>query len=266
MLGTTYSRTSGHAILPGTWDYIRSRGDVPDPDRLNPADRYNYDTASAAEREAFIRLSLQALTTPPAFLRFALAGGIDALTPYPGEVDAALGHSGEGKLVGFSQADAVKLLGLADIPALELELTKFSGPVSLVALQPGQKIFRTVGLTAVSAKYGSVTNKLLGNYWEQTCPSTYDNEAQWRADTAVLAEWNGDYGYIEATLAKPITALLGKVGMQKLARQGSSVLPGGGMQLFIAHIDDASLAEPIASRRLIDVIQPTQFGMKGAIS
>lgn len=262
MAGTTYSRTSGHAILPGTWDYIRSRSDIPDAQRLAPSDRYNYDTVSAGEREAFIRLALQELTTPPDFLKFALAAGTDSLTPYPGEADVSAGKPADGSIAGFTQTAAAAQLGIS-VDQLQIELAKFSGPVSLVFLVPGQKLYRSVGLTAQATTYSSVTNALLGNYWEESCPSNYADEAQWRSATAVLAEWNGDYGYIEAELAKPIAALIGVVGMQKLARQGNSVLAGGAKQVYVPRLTDSNLVHPIASGRLIDVIKPTRFGSVG---
>ncbi|MHB1702528.1 MAG: hypothetical protein ACYCSN_20835, partial [Acidobacteriaceae bacterium] len=136
-----------------------------------------------------------------------------------------------------------------------------SGEVHLIEVKPGITIYRSVGLTAQYATLqGAVTNVLLGSYWDPKCPNTYASEAEWRSHTAVLAEWNGDYGYLEVTLARPIKALAGTVGMQKLPRQGSAVLPGGGHQIFISHLDDADLVVPIGGRPLVEIIQPTQFG------
>lgn len=169
------------------------------------------------------------------------------------------GKPANGFVAGFTEAVAATQLGIS-VDQLRIELAKFSGAVSLVQLIPGQKLFRSIGLTAQSAKYGSVTNQLLGHFWEETCPSHYTDEAQWRAATAVLAEWNGDYGYIEAQLKSPVVALVGEVGMQKLARQGDSVLAGGARQVYVPRLTDSSLVHPLTTRPLAEVIQPTRFG------
>ena len=258
MSGTTYSRTTGHAILAGTWEYIRRRGDIPEPDLLSPSERYDYDTVSASARTEFIKLAQRELTKPPDFLKFCLAVGTDPLVSYPGEVDASLGKVADGYLSGITLQKASEVFKLSQDDML-IELAKFSGPVVLTRTDPLQKFYRSIGLTAGSTSFDSVTNPLLGKYWG-SCPNIYKDEAEWRAATAVMAEWNGDYGYIEIEISKPVVALVGMVGMQKLARQGNSVLPGGSIQFFIPNLTDGDLLQPISSQSLVDVIKPTRFG------
>lgn len=265
MAGTSYSRTSGHAILPGTWQYIRHRGDIADFEKLDPERRYDYDTAGSDKKSTFMRLAQEALTTPPNFLVFALADSKDQLSSYPGAVDATLGKPANGSLQGITHELAATNLGISQ-QQLSVELAKFTGHVTLGKLLAGQKIYRSVGLTATTVGYGSVTNMLLGKYWEPICPSQYASEAQWRAATAVKAEWNGDHGYIEVQLNQEVYALIGKVGMQKLDRQSNEVLPGGGDQFYIPALNDNHLMQPIMSSPLIDVIKPTNFGSVGDVA
>lgn len=259
MAGTTYSRTTGHAILPGTWEFVRRRGNVPISDLLDPTQRYDYDTTSEDKRVEFNRLASRALTEPPEFLQFALARGRDALTPYPGAVPLGAGRIAIDTFDPLLVARAATALGMAP-QQVEDELRKFSGTVQLVELLPGQVLYRTVGLTATGALYGSVTNKILGNYWEPVCPDEYDDLGQWRANTAVLAEWNGDYGYIQVVLSRPVTVLAGTVGQQDLSRQPGEVLPGGGQQFFIPRLLDADLVVAIANQPLKAIIRKTVFG------
>ncbi|MHB1702117.1 MAG: hypothetical protein ACYCSN_18680, partial [Acidobacteriaceae bacterium] len=98
MSGTTYSRTDGHAILPGTWAYVRSRGDVPNADVLPAHLRFDYDTCSSEQKQAFAQQASIPLTKPPDFLRFALATGRDALESYPGATSPDRGHAAGGTL------------------------------------------------------------------------------------------------------------------------------------------------------------------------
>ena len=266
MAGTTYSRTAGHAILPGTWAFVRQRGDVPASDLLDPAHRYDYDTVSQDKRIEFNRLASHPLTQPPPFLQFALAKGRDALKPYPGAVPLGAG------LVALTSFDpllverASEAFGMSS-EKVQDELRKFTGMVQLVELLPGQVLYRTVGLTATGALYGSVTNKILGNYWEPMCPDAYDDIDQWRANTAVLGEWNGDYGYVRVVLSRPVTVLAGTVGQQDLSRQPGEVLPGGGQQFFIPRLVDADLVTPTTSAPLTVIIRETIFAasQRGAL-
>jgi len=57
MSGMTYSRTSGYEILPGTWDYVRGRADIAETDKIEPADRYDFDTATNEQLTEFRRLA-----------------------------------------------------------------------------------------------------------------------------------------------------------------------------------------------------------------
>lgn len=47
--------------------------------------------------------------------------------------------------------------------------------------------------------------------------------------------------------------------MQKLPRQGSAALPGGGHQFFIPRLQDVDLVEPVRGRPLSEVIRRTEF-------
>lgn len=261
MSGTTYSRTDGHASLPGAWAYVRARGDIPDADKLPPQDRFDYDTAKPEVRDAFVRLAMEPLTRPPEFLRFALANRDDPLSVYPGAAEASGGHTANGFLENIDAERCAANLGIS-VDALHQQLKNFAGSVQHTLLPVGTRIYRTVGLTTVLVARGSVTNKLLGAWWEQRCPNDYASIEEWRANTAVLAEWNGDYGYIEVTLGRQAYALSGTVGMQKLPRQGSAVLPGGGHQFFIPRLQDADLVDPVSGRPLTDVIHRTEFGAR----
>ncbi len=67
-----------------------------------------------------------------------------------------------------------------------------------------------------------------GGYWQSDIPST---EAQWRGGSAVLNDWNGNGGYVESSPA----GLRGWVGSARpqMSSDGTSVLPGGGEQIWI---------------------------------
>jgi len=230
--GATYSRTAGSAALPGTWQAVLDRypGYVP-----APHERLSWDEASDDERSKFTRLASAPLTTPPDFLRFNLAPGPYPDGGYPGAVAEAQGLPANGYLEGMSPQRAAQALGI-DETRLERELSKFSGPVHVVKLPRGAKIYRTVGLTAASVTYGGVTNKILGDYWEPAQPNRHASLTQWRQALAVLAEWNGDYGYLEVELEGELTVLSGKVGRQIVDAVRKEVLPGGGDQYFIPDV------------------------------
>lgn len=256
---TTYSRTSGHAILPGTWAYVRNRGDIPEADKLPPAERYDYDQAAPEVQQQFQALAAAPLTEPPDFLRFALGSNADPLAAYEGE-GAAGGFAAPGRLAGVSITDAARRLGIAE-DVLHTRLTTFSGAVTLAILPKGTTIYRTVGLAAseYGVTHGVVTNKLLGDFWEPLCPNEYPDIGAWRSATAVLAEWNGDYGHVAVTLDADVPALTGTVGEQKINRAGHRVLPGGGQQYYIPNLHDGLITEPLAGRPLRDVIRPTRY-------
>lgn len=259
MSGTTYGRTGGRRYLPGTWAYVRKMAAIPDDEKITPIERFDYDTATDEARAQFNALAMAPATTPPAFLRFAKAESAMHLTRYPGETDASRGFAASGFLTGLSIREACDFLRISPERLLS-ELTTFHGEVTPTLLPSDTLLYRTVGLTAKAAPYGGVTNLLLGTYWDLRHPNTYRDLAEWRASVAVLAEWNGDLGYVEAKLAMPVAALVGRVGMQKIPRHGNGVLPGGGQQVFVPSLTNAQLATPIAQRPLGEVIRETRFG------
>lgn len=257
--GTTYSRTSGTAILPRTWKAVQAKHPT---QLLESHERTSWDAVSEAERKQFIALALQKLTEPPDFLAFDLAKNPYAAGQYPAAVPAAQGFPANGYLApGQSLKSAASQLGISE-DQVRKELSKFSGPVSVVKLLPPTKIYRTVGLTANSVSYGSVTNQILGSYWEPVCPSDYPTIDAWRQATAVLAEWNGDYGYVEVILDRELTVLSGTTGMQWVDSANNLVLPGGGQQYFVPNMASQlpELAQRVAAEPLTSLIQPTRFG------
>lgn len=258
MSGLSYSRTSGTLILPDTWAAVQARypGQV-----IAPHERLSWDEASDVERKLMLQHAMTQKLEPPPFLRFDLADAAGpALAHYPGATPSAQGHKAGGKLWNELPEVAANRLGITR-DRLDNELKKFSGPVTLAELAAGTKIYRTVGLTAKSARYGSVTNKLLGDYWEDAPPDTHSSIEAWRAATAVKAEWNGDYGYLEITLPNAVLALTGMTGMQAVDTVRDLVLPGGGVQIFIPDLAAAApkLAAEIAAKDLVDLIQETRF-------
>lgn len=276
--GATYVRTSGSEVLGLTWQAVQARGDIDPITLLSPEQRTSYDAGSRQARLAFRDAVLRRMTQPPAFLRFDLANGPDLIAAYPGACSAGDSRTKaqDGKVVNFDRTvqrirDAISIQrGVAaamafDAKRLRDELVKFSGMVSVDTLEAGQRLFRTVGLTAKSAEhYGSITNRLLGDYWELTPPGQFECIDEWRANTAVLWEWNGDHGHLMVTLKRPVLALVGMVSHQPLGR-GDWVLPGGGMQVFVPAISDDDLLNPISARPLSEVILETRFG-SGAIA
>lgn len=261
MSTTTYSRTSGTAVLPGTWAYVQQRGDIPDADKLNPAERYDYDKASQAVRDEYKALAMQPLTQPPEFLRFALSTNSDPIAAYAGEGNPA-GFAAPGVLAGgLSASAAAARLGIS-VDRLIQKLETFTGPVTLAILPSGTVIYRTVGLIAsdYGVTHGLVTNSLLGDFWEPTSPDVYSDVGHWRSKTAVKAEWNGDYGHIEIRLSQDVPALTGTVAEQKIERTGHRVLPGGGQQYYIPNLTDAHVTEPLSGRPLTDIVQETKYG------
>jgi len=257
--GTTYSRTSGTAILPQTWETIRSRHPG---QALKPHERTSWDEKSAADREQFLQLALQDRTRPPDFLAFNLANDPYGPGQYPAAVPEEKGFPATGHLgLGQSHSTVATQLGITERQLSEA-LSNFSGQVSVIKLLAGSKIYRTVGLTANYIGHGAVTNQILGPYWEPRCPSEYASIDSWRQAMAVLAEWNGDYGYIEVTLDNDLVLLSGQTGMKVVDAVNRDVLPGGGQQYFVPGIAQQlpGLASRIATEPLATLIQPTRFG------
>lgn len=269
MSSTTYSRTSGSAILPGTWAYIQARADIMAADKLDPADRYTYDTATPEERRAFDEMAARPELEPPEFLKFNLAENPLSMAHYPGESNP-LGFLANGVLADMNLDQLIMDLNrrpngkamiqlLRDKQRLARELAKFHGIVSLIALPIGTLVYRTIGLMAAAATHGMVTNKLLGAYWEARSPNAYENIDEWRAKTAVLAEWNGDYGHLVVELKREVFVLSGCVAQQAIHRDGHKVLPGGGMQYFIPELSNADMVSPVEGVPLVEVIHQTQY-------
>ena len=258
MSGLTYSRTAGYAILPGTWDHVRRHGNQLAREILEPADRYSYDVASPHEREQFDQLAALPLTIPPPFLVFALATSAEHIDAYQGEAPEHEGLRADGRVAQMALDKAADFLGIT-AEELNVELAKFSGVVTVLSLPAGSVLYRTIGLTTSSTRFGSVTNALLSKYWEARCPSDYPSIQAWRAATAVMQEWNGDFGYLKVVLSRPVAMLSGAVAMQKIARIGNKVLPGGGQQYYIPRFSDADLTEPLTGRALVDIVNQTIF-------
>lgn len=262
MTGTTYGRTSGTAISPRTYREASKR--LPDGvRRLPPYMRTDWDAClDEVLRELFRRA--HARENPPEFLEFRLAEDTPAFDGYPGAIPAVA--TTPGTLIALqSVRQAMELLGISDLDLLQAKLNTFTGEVQVVPLMPGTPVYRSVGLLVGKPQdvaAGRVTNKLLGDFWDPRCPSSYRDIAHWRADTAVHAEWNGDMGYVVAEVRPGATvyALYGTVGAQPVPGDRSMCLPGGGKQLWIPHLRDEDLVEPISGRPLIEVIRETRFG------
>lgn len=259
---TTYSRSDGSAILLGTYQYVRARTDILDADKLASSDRYTFDTCTDEERQAFIWAATNPQFEPPAFLRFNLADGLDPVLPYPGAVDYDEGWATTGVLEMAQPVEQIAASMGITVSKLTEILYTFSGGVGLVRLEPGTSIYRTIGLTASSHSLstpGTITNRILHEFWEPSSPNKYKNEADWRAKTAVKAEWNGDYGHVRFTLKREVLAMMGLVGMQKIARNGNAILPGGAIQYFIPNLTGEDIVESI-DVPLKNLILETKFG------
>ena len=259
MTSTTYSRTSGSAVLPGTWAFVRNRHGIDPSQILDPAERYDYDTATDAIRDEFVRLAQQDLTEPPDFLRFALDMNDLPMGDYPGE-GVAGAHAAPGLLGGTAPEVVRKRLNISE-QQLDDALATFSGDVRLVGIPAGTVIYRTVGLTAKErgVNHGSIINRLLGEFWEPDCPDNYEDVAAWRSATAVLAEWNGDYGHLEVKLKADVWVLAGTIAEQPIRRTGGKVLPGGGQQFYLPNLLDSALEDSLTGRPIRTLIKKTQF-------
>ncbi len=68
-----------------------------------------------------------------------------------------------------------------------------------------------------------------GSFWSQGLPPS--SEAEWRSDSAVLNDWNGDGGYVTADPSN----LKGWIGPSapQISSDGISVLPGQGTQIWV---------------------------------
>ena len=260
MTSTTYSRTGGKVVLPGMWEAVRKRFAIDPSQILDPAERYDYDTAPEATRKEFLRLAQQALSEPPTFLRFALDTNNEPIADYPG-AEPAGPCSVPGNLGSMDPKMVSTKLDITE-DRLAFALTTFTGNVSLYCIPADTTMYRTIGLTAnmTGVERGFITNRMLGEFWEPACPNNYPDLAAWRSATAVLAEWNGDYGYIEVRLKSDLWALVGKAGQQHIARVGGMVLPGGGEQYYIPNLQDTDLVEPLIGRQIRSFINETHFG------
>ena len=109
--------------------------------------------------------------------------------------------------------------GWPDLPADKA--ATFESPAAPVDLPPGTRIYRVIGSKRDAG----------GSYWSLEPPP--QTEAEWRAGSAVLNDWNGDGGYVEYTV--PEGGLRGWQG--PAAPQPSSApgyaLSGGDQQLWI---------------------------------
>ena len=67
-----------------------------------------------------------------------------------------------------------------------------------------------------------------GSYWQAGVPGT---EADWRANSAVKNDWNGDGGYVESS-PQGLKGWIGPAAPQ-MSSDNVNVLPGGGQQIWI---------------------------------
>lgn len=258
MTGATYPRSSGKRILPLTWRTVQARRPS---DIISPDERTTWDTADEETRAMLRRLASEELTRPPEFLEFDLAPGPWTDGTYPGALPVSEGHPADGHLIGIERDIAAAKLGI-DFEQLEKFLKNFSGPVRVSTIHPdGQPIYRTVGLTATGAKYGNITNRITGEYFENTTPRQYDDLITWRRKTAVKAEWNGDHGYVEIFLQEPVYALTGQIGLQLVDIPNGLCLPGGGYQICIPNFETQApkTTRLLKTTPLTELIQPTRF-------
>lgn len=68
-----------------------------------------------------------------------------------------------------------------------------------------------------------------GSFWSPGLPPS--TEAEWRANAAVLNDWNGDGGYVTADPSN-LTGWIGPAAPQ-ISSDGVNVLPGQGLQIWI---------------------------------
>ena len=107
-------------------------------------------------------------------------------------------------------------------PTLDRTKTaSFRGDPKPVHLEEGQKLYRVVG-------DGSRPN---GEFWTTTPPPR--TESQWRAQSAVKNDWNGDGGYVEYTVPKGGLNVWEGPARAQLSSDKKGVLPGGGNQIVL---------------------------------
>lgn len=273
MAGSTYSRTQGARILPGSWAYVQARMDILRAELLTPDDRFSYDVALPETREAFDRLAKAPMTAPPDFLIFSLAKGKDPIHAYPGAVAGPMPSTVASLAPGVTLTRTAAALGA--LPKdVEGAIQNFRGQVSLTLLQAGAELYRTIGLLAEpgALEDGLITNRIFGGrlWFEPRSPNTNADEAAWRACTAVLKEWNGDYGYIAVRLKRDLHVLEGNVAPQPIPRDSATTLylPGTGRQYWVARLNENDVDVRLesgewvspADRPLRDIILPTRFG------
>lgn len=273
MSKTTYPRSEGARIVKGTWEAIRRRKDVHSDDSLMSDERYSYDMADDETKKGFDRLASQELLMPPDCLRFNIWKIHDNSEQYPGQqalsLYVATGYADyldDDICDIFNEySDASNIETFRELWGSKEKLNEilktFHGRVEILYLHPRQVLYRTIGLIADKdlVKNGCITNKILGEYWQSENPNLYKNIDDWRANAAVFAEWNGDYGHVKIRLKKGLLSLRGTVSQQAISKNGNYVLPGGGNQYYIPNITQSSISNQIEGVRLRDVILPTNF-------
>lgn len=273
MAGSTYSRTHGARILPGSWAYVRARSDFVSAELLSPDERFSYDTALPETRDALDRLAKAPMTAPPDFLIFSLAKGKDPIQAYPGATAGPMPSTVPSLVPGVTLDQTAAALR-ATPKDVEGAIQNFRGQVSLTLLQAGAELYRTIGLLAETGavEAGLIMNRMFGDrlWFEPRSPNTIADEAAWRASTAVLKEWNGDYGYIAVKLKRALHVLEGDVAPQPIPRDSpiTLYLPGTGRQYWVARLDENDVDVRLESgawvspvkRPLRDIILPTRFG------
>lgn len=255
----TQAGTAGVAILPEAWHFIRERGDIPDADKLPPEQRHHYDAGSPSDRSESHRLTSLAYLTLPDFLSVTADDAAQKITHSLGAKSESEGHLAGGRLSEQLVPQAIKGMGIS-AEQLMRELARFSGAVGLYMLSDGTALYRSIDGLAAKVTQGSLLNPLLGGYWLLECPSNYLDEAAWRAATASPAEWKGAQGYLKVQLCRPVLALSGKVGRQKITGNNNTALPGGALQAFIPQLTDADLVTSTNGRPVSESIQATHFG------
>ena len=250
MVGTTYSRTTGKAILPRTWAYVRKHPHVPRADVLLEDEREQYDEGRQDNaKSGEVNSSTQASS---GISRFVIDTPVVDLV----DVDGVVRH-GLSYICGFSHAQACELLGIPETQ-LWMELDRFVGGVSVVRFVPGQRFYQSIGLNPTDPMERVVTTDLLAAPWEDRCPNTYANAGEWCESVAALADWNGQCGgFLEAELSSQVVGL---VGAQRFASLGPGGRYAGVKRICIPTLSNASLLRPIGGRRIGDVLRTVRFG------
>ena len=239
--GSTYSRTNGTSLLPAAWEHVRGLPGIPPGDVLSPAEWFDYNSASAAERAEFNRQAADALSVRPEFLSRADRASESPTTAQSSCREETLDAYETAQLAEISMAAAATALGICESD-LERELTKFSGVVALRILGPGTCIYRSVSLLAATACHGSVASRFVGNYWYLSPPGSYLSQAEWYALAASLV-WHPLHGYAGFTLRSAIAVLYGMAWpWPVLLPNGELLQVAGMMQCYIPGLTSEFLA------------------------